>query len=76
MASFEVFIDDDRYRVPSLYLIDAVDEGAARRLASKLWRESAHHLGVELRRDGVRLHGEGSMTVDDASGSMGVAAAG
>ena len=60
MPSFEIYVDDDRYEVPSLYLVNARDEGGARSLAQRLLDESAHHQGVELRRDGERIFALGS----------------
>lgn len=61
MADFEVFVDDDRYSVPSLYLISANGEARARAIIDEIWRSSQHHQGVELRRDGERLWGLGSL---------------
>jgi hypothetical protein len=60
MADFEVYIDDDRYTVPSLYLITAQSDAKARAAAEDLLRTSDHHHGVELRRDGARIFGLGS----------------
>jgi hypothetical protein len=60
MATFEIYIDDDRYSVPSLYLITAANEAGAREAARKLLRDSEHHLGVDLRSDGARLLALGS----------------
>jgi hypothetical protein len=74
MPAFEVYIDDDRYKVPSFYLVEARDEAAAWRLAGDLWRNSGHHRGVELRRDGVRLRGDGSMSSEDGDGEADAAA--
>jgi hypothetical protein len=56
----EIFIDDDRYSVPTLKLVSAVDRAEAIRLAESLLAASEHHLGVELCRDGRRLMGLGS----------------
>lgn len=55
MPTFEAYIDDDRYEVPSLYLINAHDDAGASAAAQRLLDESPHHQRVELRRDGVRL---------------------
>ena len=60
MADFEVYIDDDRYSVPSLYLITAPTDAKARLAAEELLHGSDHHQGVELRRDGERIYGLGS----------------
>ena len=63
MADYEVYVDDNRYQVPSLYLISAGDEARARAIADELWRSSTHHRGVELRKDGERLLGLGSLAI-------------
>jgi hypothetical protein len=60
MPSYEIFIDDDRYSVPSLYLITATDSARARAIAERLWQDSKHHRGVELRRDGELVFGCGT----------------
>jgi hypothetical protein len=60
MADFEIYIDDDRYSVPSLYLITAQSDVTARLTAEELLRSSDHHQGVELRRDGERIYGLGT----------------
>ena len=62
--TFEVFIDDNRYSVPTLYLI-AADEAGAVEAARRIVVDSPHHLGAELRLDGRRLIGFGSMAVED-----------
>ena len=61
MPDFEIYVDDDRYSVPSLYLITARSDVRATVVAEELWRSSEHHQGVELRRNGERLFGAGSM---------------
>ncbi|HEY3797158.1 MAG TPA: hypothetical protein VGL58_02310 [Caulobacteraceae bacterium] len=61
MSDYEVYVDDDRYQVPSLYLISANSEARARAIVDELWRGSEHHHGVEVRRDGERLWGLGSL---------------
>ena len=60
MPDFEVFIDDDRYSVPSLYLITAQGEARARARAEELLHASDHHQGVELRQNGERIFALGS----------------
>jgi hypothetical protein len=59
-------VDDDRYGVPSLYLITAINEARARTIADELWRVSRHHQGVELRQAGERVAGFGSLAEGDA----------
>jgi hypothetical protein len=61
MADFEVYIDDDRYSVPSLYLITALSDVRAQVVAEELWRSSEHHRGVELRSDGEPIFGAGTL---------------
>jgi hypothetical protein len=63
MPDFQVFIDDDRYSVPSLYLITANSEARARAKAEELLRASDHHLGIELRQDGERIFALGSFAL-------------
>jgi hypothetical protein len=60
MPDFEVFIDDDRYTVPTLYLITANSEARARAKAEELLGASDHHQGVELRQDGESIYALGS----------------
>lgn len=64
MPTYEIFIDDDRYKVPSLYLVSATDETEARVQADSLWRDSVHHHGVEVRLEGERLYAGGSMAAE------------
>ena len=61
--TFEIFIDDDRYAVPTLYLVTAPDEARALTLAERMVAESPHHLGAELCLDGRRLAGIGSFAM-------------
>ena len=65
--TFEVYIDDDRYAVPTLHLIPAEDEAIALKIARRLLQESPHHLGVELCLEGRRLAGLGSFAVRRAA---------
>lgn len=55
MNGYEVFVHDDRYSVPTLYLIAAEDLGHARESADAMLRASPHHLGVELWTDGEQV---------------------
>ena len=58
--TFELYVDDDRYSVPTLHLIMASTEAHAREAAERILKESAHHLGAGLRHGGERLAGLGS----------------
>lgn len=58
--TFEIFVDDDRYAVPTLHLVAADDVAAAFAIAQRMVAESPHHLGAELCLDGQRLAGVGS----------------
>jgi hypothetical protein len=60
MPDYQVYVDDDRYSVPSLYLITADSEARARAMAEELLSGSDHHQGVELRQDGESLYVLGS----------------
>jgi hypothetical protein len=61
--TFEIFVDDDRYAVPTLHLVAADDVAAAMAIAARMVAESPHHLGAELCRDGLRIGGLGSFAV-------------
>ena len=65
--TFEIYVDDDRYAVPTLHLIPAEDNVIALRIAQRLLEESPHHLGVELCVDGQRLTGIGSFATRRAA---------
>lgn len=54
-AAFELYVDDDRYSVPTLHLITAWDAEAATAVAEARLAESGHHRGVELWQSGRRL---------------------
>ena len=48
MQTYSCFIRDRRYTVPTLRLIDASDDEAARRQALRELAASREHLGIEL----------------------------
>jgi hypothetical protein len=48
MVTFELFVHDDRYSVPTLHLVFCAGETAARAAAEALLGASPHHLGVEV----------------------------
>jgi hypothetical protein len=54
-AIFELYVDDDRYEVPTLRFSVASDEAEACALAVRLLEESPHHRGVEVRRGDRRV---------------------
>ena len=58
--TFEIYLDDARYAVPTLKLIAAPDSDAALRIAELLIDESQHHLGAEVCQGGRRIAGLGS----------------
>ena len=49
MRNFEFFVNDLRYSLPTLLLVEARDETRARILAGLVLAESRHHLSVEVR---------------------------
>lgn len=48
MRTFSLLIQDDRYKVPTMALIDASDPGHAQEIAARRLTESPHHLVVEV----------------------------
>ncbi|HEY2709491.1 MAG TPA: hypothetical protein VGI95_15690 [Caulobacteraceae bacterium] len=77
MPDFEIYVEDDRYSVPTLYLITAASQAGALAMADDVWRSSDHHLSVELLQDGERLAvlGANPTTEQDFNGSAGAASA-
>ena len=61
---FELYVDDDRYRVPTLRFLRAMNEAQARHIAAQLFRESPHHLGVEVRLRDRRVDALGTFAAD------------
>ncbi len=57
---FQLFIDDDRYSVPTVQIIIVESEERAREAAEQMLNESHHHHGVEVCEQGRRLFGLGS----------------
>jgi hypothetical protein len=62
-SAFELFVDDDRYAVPTLHLVPGEDDMAALATARRILAESEHHLGVEICLHGARVTGLGSFAV-------------
>jgi hypothetical protein len=58
--TFQIFIDDNRYTVPSLYIVTVRSEQRAREIAERLVQESDHHLGAEICENGEPLMTLGS----------------
>jgi len=61
LHTFEFYLDDDRYAVPTLHLVDSDDEPGALAVARRLLEESAHYRGIEVCLEGERLTGLGSL---------------
>jgi hypothetical protein len=57
---FEIYVDDDRYAVPTLHLMPADDVANAREIVSRLLSENIHHRGAELCFEGRLIVGIGS----------------
>jgi hypothetical protein len=72
---FEIYVDDTRYEVPSLYLVSASNELRARAIASGMLHGCDHHRGVELRRDGEAVFALGSFAALAAAACKDVEAA-
>ena len=60
LDAFEIYLDDDRYAVPTLHLVMAEDTAAAIVVARRMLDDSPHHLGAEISLKGRRLAGLGS----------------
>ena len=58
--TYELYLDDDRYAVPTFHLIPARDEATALQIAERLLGECDHHRGAELCLAGQRLAGLGT----------------
>jgi hypothetical protein len=67
VRDFELYIDDDRYRTPTLIFVHMSDEDRVREFAAAKLGEDKRHRGVEVRENGVRLFGLG--TLADPPGS-------
>ncbi|MBS0360019.1 MAG: hypothetical protein JSR98_01460 [Proteobacteria bacterium] len=57
---YEIYVDDDRYGVPTLHLVMAEDDDGARGVLERLLGESVHHVGGEVCMDGRTLFRAGS----------------
>jgi hypothetical protein len=51
MPDYRFFIKDERYSVPTLSFVSAVDLRRARELAEQRLLESAHHISIEVWND-------------------------
>jgi len=49
MRAYTIFIEDDRYSVPTLVMIDTSSRARAEQLALEKLLDSPHHRAVELR---------------------------
>ena len=63
LDAFEIYVDDDRYAVPTLHLIMADDQEKARIIVERMLDDSPHHLGAEICLAGERLVGLGTFAV-------------
>ena len=70
-ATFEVYIDDDRYQVPTLFFIAASDAISAAEAAREMLSESEHHRGVELRCGERKVYAAGSFAQASRQDVMG-----
>lgn len=60
---YEIYVEDDRYAVPTLHLVAVEDAEAARDVMDRLLSESAHHRGAEVCLEGRALFRSGSYAV-------------
>jgi hypothetical protein len=59
---FELYVDDNRYSVPTLRFVAATNPARVWAVASQLLNESQHHIGVEIRVADRRVGGLGTYT--------------
>jgi hypothetical protein len=52
---FTLYVDDDRYSVPTLFTVDLQDDASAMTFASELLNSSPHYLAVEIWDDDRRV---------------------
>jgi hypothetical protein len=48
LGEFQIFVTDDRYSIPTLYIVEAASAARACELAEGIFAQSLHHLGVEV----------------------------
>ena len=60
MLLLNVYIEDDRYSVPTLQFLSVGNLTQAKAAAERLMMQSPHHRGVEMRLEDERLLGIGS----------------
>src|SRR5688572_19892493 len=61
--TFEIYLDDDRYAVPTLHFVVVDDQAIALAIARRLIDDSPHHLGAEICREGERVAGLGTFAL-------------
>ena len=61
--TFEIYLDDDRYSVPTLHLVIVENSEKALAIATRLIDDCPHHLGAEICLDGERVAGLGSFAL-------------
>jgi hypothetical protein len=73
---FEVYIEDDRYSVPTLRFVVADSSTRAWEMALQLLNENQHHIGVEIRVGDRSLGGLGTYTTSSGCGPPRIRAGG
>jgi hypothetical protein len=61
VRDFEVYVEDTRYGTPTLILVQMIDEQRVRDFAQKKLEEDPRHRGIEVRENGLRLFGLGTL---------------
>ncbi|HWF76276.1 MAG TPA: hypothetical protein VN694_03780 [Caulobacteraceae bacterium] len=69
MRDFELYIDDVRYRTPTLVFVHMADERRVREFALQKLDEDKRHRGIEVRENGVRLFGLGTLSAPPCEGA-------
>jgi hypothetical protein len=67
MISYQLYIEDVRYSVPTLYFVECVDDARAGEIARRKLAESQAHRGVEVRRGDQRILGLGSYAAEQTA---------
>ncbi len=62
MATYQFYVDDDRYPTPTLHLADVRGDARACAFAMRFMSESPHHRGVEVVLDNRVVGGFGAVT--------------
>jgi hypothetical protein len=69
VRDFELYIDDERYATPTLVFVQMADERRVREFALQKLNEDRRHRGIEVRENGARLFGLGTLSAPPREGA-------